>query len=34
MKLPQTIDLSAKQIQFIVERDGVMSIFRSSTVLG
>jgi hypothetical protein len=34
MKLPQTIDLSEKQIQFIVERGGVMSIFTSSTVIG
>ena len=34
MKFPKRIDLSEKQIQFIVERGAVMSIFTSSTVVG
>jgi hypothetical protein len=34
MKLPQKVDLSEKQIRFIVERGGVMTVFTSSTVVG
>jgi hypothetical protein len=34
MKFPQKTELSEKQIQFVAERGGVMTIFTSSTVVG
>jgi hypothetical protein len=34
MKSPKIVDLSERQIQFIAELGGVMTVFTSSTVVG
>jgi hypothetical protein len=34
MNKPRTVAISEEQAAFIVERGGIMSVFRSSTVVG